>query len=118
MKDLLRLLRYVRPYAGRLVAAALCAVLIMLTYIGLFSMVQPIFDEVLQKSAFSPVATGGKIRMLDQVRDLLTVGGRYFAPLAGFADLTRRGASGSGVLIAVLVVILFLFMGVFTYLSD
>jgi ATP-binding cassette, subfamily B, bacterial MsbA len=118
MKDLLRLLRYVRPYAGRLVAAALCAVLIMLTYIGLFSMVQPIFDEVLQKSAFSPVATGGKIRVLDQVRDLITAGGRSFAPLAGFADFTRRGASGSGVLIAVLVVILFLVMGVFTYLSD
>ncbi|HKN47050.1 MAG TPA: ABC transporter transmembrane domain-containing protein, partial [Candidatus Polarisedimenticolia bacterium] len=118
MKDLLRLLRYVRPYTARLTAAIVCSGLISLTYLGLVSLIQPIFDEVFPKSAIGPIATGGKIKMLEEARRLLeSNGAQAVAPLAAFADRSLEGASGTAILIAVLVVVLFLFKGIFTYLG-
>src|SRR5437867_7978580 len=117
MKDLLRLLRYVKPYTGRLAAAILFSVLVSLTYLGLLSLIQPIFDEVLQKNAVGPAATAGKLQLLDQTRRLLGEGGRGFAPLASLVDRVREGSAGKGVLVAILLVVLFLLKGVFTYLS-
>ena len=61
MKDLVWLLRYVRPYLGRIAAAAICAVFISLAYLGLFSLVQPILDEIRPDGATEAIATSGKI---------------------------------------------------------
>jgi subfamily B ATP-binding cassette protein MsbA len=117
MKDLLRLLRYVRPYSGRLFAAVACSVLISVTYLGLLSLIQPIFDEVFPGTAIGPVATGGKIRLLEQARGLLGRGGRLFAPLADLAARERESPAATATFIAVLVVALFLVKGLFTYLG-
>jgi ATP-binding cassette, subfamily B, bacterial MsbA len=117
MKDLLRLLSYVRPYAGRLAAAVACSLLISVTYLGLFSLIQPVFDEVFPPSAAGPAATAGKFQMLDGARRLLGEGGRIFAPLASLAERTREGSAGTGLLVAVLLVVFVLFKGVFTYLA-
>ncbi|MFQ5876968.1 MAG: ABC transporter ATP-binding protein [Acidobacteriota bacterium] len=118
MNDLLRLLRYVRPYLGRLVAAALSSILISLSYLGLLSLIQPFFDEVLARGAFGPSATAGKFRLLDQARGLIESGGRFFAPLAAFSERVGEGATGTAVLVAVLIVALFIFKGLFTYLTS
>ncbi len=117
MKDLLRLLRYVRPYIGKLTAAVVCSILISLTYLGLLSLIQPIFDEVF-KSGAAPTATQGKIRVLEEARRLVGSGGEFFAPLSGFATRVLHGSSGTAILIATLVIVLFLFKGVFTYLGE
>lgn len=117
MKDLLRLLRYVRPYIGKLMAAVACSILISLTYLGLLSLIQPIFDEVF-KSGAVPTATQGKIRVLEEARRLVGSGGDVFAPLSGFATRVLHGSSGTAILIATLVIVLFLFKGVFTYFGG
>ncbi len=118
MKDLFRLMSYVRPYASRLVAAVACSLLISVTYLGLLSLIQPVFDEVFPSSAVGPAATAGKIQMFEEARRLIGEGGRVFAPLASFAARTREGSAGTGLLVAVLLVVIFVFKGVFTYLST
>ncbi len=118
MKDLLRLLRYVRPYLGRLVAAAICAVLISLTYLGLLGLIQPLLDAVLQQESVGPAATIGKFNLFDRARELVKDLGNTFEPLAGFADRVEEGMTGNALLASVLLVILFLFKGIFTYLSS
>ena len=45
MRDILRLLHYIRPYLGRLVVAVLSAAMVSICYVGLISLIQPIFDE-------------------------------------------------------------------------
>ncbi len=117
MKDLSRLLRYVRPYTGKLVFAVVCSVLISLTYLGLLSLIQPIFDEVFPKSAIEPLATGGRIRVLDEARRLVGAGAQMSAPVASFAGHALEGTTGTAILIAVLIIVLFLVKGMFTYLG-
>jgi len=117
MKDLLRLLRYVRPYAVRLTAAIACSILVSLTYLGLLSLIQPIFDEVFKSGAI-PAATHGKIRLLEEARGMIGAGGDVFAPLSAFSTRVTHGASGTAILIATLVIVLFLLKGIFTYLGD
>jgi subfamily B ATP-binding cassette protein MsbA len=118
MKDLLRLLGYVRPYLARLFGAVAAALLVSLTYLALFSLIQPIFDEVLPRSATGPVATAGKIKVLEEARRLVGAGGDTFAPLAVFSHRVGGGSAGTAVLIAVLVVFLYLFKGLCTYLTS
>src|SRR5882724_5117577 len=117
MKDLLRLLRYVRPYAVRLAAAIACSILVSLTYLGLLSLIQPIFDEVFKSGAI-PAATHGKIRVLEEARRLVGSAGDAFAPLSAFAARVLHGSSGTAILVATLVIVLFIFKGLFTYLVD
>src|SRR5882672_2161534 len=117
MKDLLRLLGYVRPYLGRVVGAVLAAILISVTYVALFSLIQPILDEVLPKYVTGPAPTTGKLQILDQARKLLGAGGQSFAPLAAFSRRVGQGSAGTAILIAVLIVFLFIFKGVCTYCS-
>src|SRR5437899_1637987 len=118
MKDFLRLLRYVRPYMVRLTAAMICSALIGVAYLGLMSLIQPIFDVAFQKVAIAPIATGGKIKMLEEARRLLGSGGQRFEPLASLAARTRNDPVGTGILAALMAVVLFLFKGIFTYLGT
>jgi subfamily B ATP-binding cassette protein MsbA len=118
MTDIQRLLRYVRPYAGRLAAAVLCALLISVTYLGLLSLIRPIFDEIFAGETRDPAATAGKVQVLDEVRRLIDEGGRVFAPLAALGERVREGSVGTALLIAALLVVLFVFKGVFTYLNS
>jgi subfamily B ATP-binding cassette protein MsbA len=118
MRDLLRLLGYVRPYTGRLLTAVLCSVLISLTYLGLLGMIQPIFDQVFPRETVGPAATAGKLQMLDQARRLIGAGGQAWAPLASFAARVREGSAGTAILVAALIVVLFVFKGLFTYLGS
>jgi subfamily B ATP-binding cassette protein MsbA len=118
MKDLLRLLTYVRPHLGRLVAAAVCSVLVSLTYLGMISLIQPIFDEVFARADVEPAATAGKFHVLDQARRLVDGGARLFAPAEAVARRLRQGTAGTAALVGAVLVVLFLLKGVFTYLSS
>jgi subfamily B ATP-binding cassette protein MsbA len=118
MRDLLRLLRYVRPYIGRLVAAVLCSILVSITYLGLLSLIQPVLDEVFSKQALGPAATAGKIRLLEDSRRLIESGGRAFAPLAALARRIHEGSGGTAILAGIVMIVLFVLKGVFTYLSE
>ncbi|HEU5180118.1 MAG TPA: hypothetical protein VFW45_04965, partial [Candidatus Polarisedimenticolia bacterium] len=47
MQDLVRLLRYARPYLGKLVAALLCAAGASLVILALASLVPPLVNHIL-----------------------------------------------------------------------
>ena len=115
MKDFLRLLRYVRPYTGRLLFAVTCSIGISLTYVGLAGLIQPIFDEVLPGQAIGPAATAGKIQVFEQVREWVM--SQTAGPLAGLSRALTRGSAGTAALVAVLIIVLFLLKGLFTYLG-
>src|SRR6185369_12634283 len=84
MKDVLRLLRYVRPYTGRLAAAVACSILLSVIYLGLLGLIQPILDEVLPRNAIAPAATAGKLHLFEPIRRLLGPEGAL-APLTSWA---------------------------------
>ncbi|HYS03902.1 MAG TPA: ABC transporter transmembrane domain-containing protein [Candidatus Dormibacteraeota bacterium] len=116
MKDLLRLLRYVRPYVARLAAAALSSALISVVLLGLLSLIRPIVDQFFSRVPIEPAATQGKGEIVDRVLKFLGPGGTVAPklPLIG-----RLGEStGQIVIIAALIVILFVLKGVFTYLGS
>ena len=116
MKDLLRLVHYVKPYWSRLSAAIASAILISLCNLLLLGLVRPILDEVLLKSA-SAGASGGKSQLLDQARSLIDSGASRFAFLARWSEAIHGGARGTTVLVAGIIVVVFLCKGVFTYLT-
>jgi ATP-binding cassette, subfamily B, bacterial MsbA len=116
MKDLQRLLRYVRPYVGRLVAAALSSALISVMLLGLLSLIRPIVDQFFSRVPIEPAATQGKGEIVDRVLKFLGPGGTL-APRLPF--IGRLGEStGQIVIIAALIVVLFVLKGVFTYLGS
>ena len=51
MKDLLRLVGYVRPYWRRLAAAIVSAVFISICVLALLGLIQPILDGVARETA-------------------------------------------------------------------
>jgi subfamily B ATP-binding cassette protein MsbA len=118
MRDLLRLLRYVRPYIGRLGAAIFSSLGISLCYIGVLSLILPIFDEVFQQDPVAAAATGGKIRFLDDARLVVESAARYVPALEDLSTRVQEGATGTAILVAILAVILFTFKGVFTYATT
>ena len=117
MKDLLRLVHYVKPYWPRLSAAIASALLISLCNLALLGLVRPILDEVLPKSAAAPTATEGKFQLLDQARGVVDSAATRFPFLGRWSEEIHNGARGTAVLVAVLIVVIFLFKGVFTYLT-
>jgi subfamily B ATP-binding cassette protein MsbA len=117
MKDLLRLVRYVKPYWSRLSAAIASALLISACNLALLGLVRPILDEVLPKSAAAPTATEGKFQLLDQARGAIDSAAGRFPFLGRWSEEIHSGARGTAVLVAVLIVIIFLFKGIFTYLT-
>src|SRR6267143_3303165 len=117
MKDFRRLLRYVRPYLGRLIAAAVCSVLVSLVYLGLLGLIQPILELLFPGAATLPGAAAGKLRPFDHLKNLLGAGGT--APAGSpFARWLGEGTTGTIVLIAILIVLLFVLKGIFTYLAS
>ena len=117
MKDFRRLLRYVRPYLGRLIAAAVCSVLISLVYVGLLVLIQPILELLFPGAVTLPGAAAGKTRPFDHLRKLLGAG-ETDAPGLPFARWLGGGTKGTIILIAVLIVVLFVLKGIFTYLAS
>jgi subfamily B ATP-binding cassette protein MsbA len=117
MKDLWWLLRYVRPYVGRIVAATVCAAFISLCYLGLFSLVQPILDEIRPDGATEAIATSGKIHLLDQARAWVADASERSPAVAWLNARIQAGATGTGILVACVLIVVFLLKGVFTYLS-
>jgi subfamily B ATP-binding cassette protein MsbA len=115
MRDLLRLLRYVRPYLGRLAGAVVSSVGISICIIGLFSLFLPIFDEVFRQDPVAAAATGGKITLLNDARKIVESTATYIPALDGLSTRVQEGSTGTAVLIAILLVLLFTFKGVFTY---
>ena len=117
MKDLLRLVQYVKPYWRRLAAAILAALLTSACFLALLGLVQPILDEVLPKSAADPTATEGKLQILDQARQVIDAGAAHWPLLARWSAALHDGTRGTAVLVAALVVVIFVFKGLFTYLT-
>src|SRR5438034_2570312 len=117
MKDILRLLRYVRPYVGRLAAAAVSSALISLVYLGLLALIQPLLELFFPGASTLAGAGGGKLRPFEQLTRLLGSGGTALPGLP-FARWLSEGTTGRIVLVAVLVVVLFVFKGIFTYLAS
>src|SRR5213594_467622 len=117
MKDILRLLRYVRPYVGRLAAAAVSSALISLVYLGLLALIQPLLELFFPGASTLAGAGGGKLRPFEQLTRLLGSGGTALPGLP-FARWLSEGTTGRIVLVAVLVVVLFVFKGIFTYLGS
>src|SRR5437867_1490422 len=118
MKDLLRLVGYVRPYWRRLAAAIVSAVFISICVLALLGLIQPILDEVLPKAAAAPIATAGKAHLLDQVKRFLGTDTMKSILPASWSARIQGGSLGTAALIAVLVVILFVLKGVFTYTNE
>ncbi|HYS78463.1 MAG TPA: ABC transporter transmembrane domain-containing protein, partial [Candidatus Dormibacteraeota bacterium] len=117
MKDILRLLRYVRPYVGRLAAAAVSSALISLVYLGLLALIQPLLELFFPGASTLAGAGAGKLRPFEQLTKLLGSGGAALPGLP-FARWLSEGTTGRIVLVAVLVVVLFVFKGIFTYLGS
>src|SRR5262245_28821198 len=118
MTDLLRLVGYVRPYWRRLAAAILSAVFVSLTVLALLALIQPILDEVLPKTAAAPVATASRAHLLDHVKRTLETGAMKSILPESWSTRLQDGSRGTAALIAVLVVVLFVLKGVFTYVNE
>ena len=118
MRAILRLLRYMRPYVGRLVVAALSAVVVSVCYIGLLSLIQPIFDVVFQQNAIDPAATEGKIRVLRDASRVFDTIVRFVPALSTFAERLQEGRTGTAFLAALVLVVLIVIKGLFTYIMS
>src|SRR2546426_10425558 len=93
MKDILRLLRYVRPYVGRLAAAAVSSALISLVYLGLLALIQPILELFFPGASTLAGAGAGKLRPFEHLTKLLGPGGAPL-PRPPVARALREGTTG------------------------
>ncbi len=123
MKDLRRLLRYTRPYLGKLAAALVCAGLSSLLILALLSLVKPLVDDVLQVSPKEPVKQEAasrhheKFSALELSNRLLGEGWIVRYTSWGRKVMEREGGT-TFLTIAVLILILYFAKGVFTYFSS
>lgn len=98
MKDLLRLLRYAQPYAGRIVIAILAAVGVGLFEAARMALIQPIFDGLSFGSEALPATAAGVA--LPRLQTWLPTGSAYwmvvlgllvgFSLLRGLAEFTAN----------------------------
>lgn len=123
MSDLFRLLRYARPYLGKLIAALAAAALAALTLVALSSLVIPLVKDVLPEVLGAKILDGkgpaeaGKFNFLETFNrafgegwtDRFTSWGHY---------LGSPGRSSTLLAIGILVLLLYLLKGVFTYFSN
>jgi len=123
MKDLSRLLRYARPYLGKLVAALVCAALAALTIVALASLVRPLVNDVLPTAPGAEALesksrhTSDPFSVLDFSNRLLGEG--WIARYSSIGQkLEAKGRSTTFLTIAVLVLILYLVKGFLTYFST
>ena len=117
MNDLLRLVGYVRPYARRVAAAIASALLISACYVALLGLIGPIVDQVLPKVSAGTTAAPGKLQVLEQARRLIDAGAALSPSLGEWSRRLQFDSRATAILIAVLVVLLFLLKGFFTYLT-
>ena len=121
MQDLARLLRYSRPYLGRLVAALLCAALASAMILALASLVAPLINEVLPSAPSAGAHAksdrgGAKFSALEYADRLLGEG--WIARYTSVGrQLVEKGRSTTFLSVAALILILYLLKGVFTYFS-
>jgi ATP-binding cassette, subfamily B, bacterial MsbA len=123
MKDLSRLLRYARPYLGKLAAALICAALAALPIIGLASLARPFVNNVLPSVAGTGTSqdkshTGAdKFNILEYSNRLLGEGW-----IARYVSLGQEWVAkerfSNFLTIAVLILVLYLMKGVLTYFST
>jgi subfamily B ATP-binding cassette protein MsbA len=118
MKDLLRLVGYVRPYWRRLAAAIAAAILVSICYLALLGLVQPIVDEVLPRASAAPIATAGKFQLIDRARGALDSLGALAPGLTGRLAGLGDGSRGTAGLVAVLIIAIFALKGLFAYLTG
>ena len=118
MKDLLRLVGYVRPYWRRLAAAIVSAGFTSICVLALLGLIQPILDEVLPNAPAAPRATAGRAHLLDQVRRMLGTDTMKSVLPDSWSRIVQGGSFGTAVLIAILVVVLIALKGVFTYANE
>jgi len=118
MNDLLRLVAYVRPYWRRLAAAGVSALLVSVCYVALFGLIQPIVDEVLPVAATAPIATQGGFHLIDQARATVGSISQVWPALGRAFGRLHDGTRGTALLVAILMVAIFAFKGVFVYLTT
>jgi len=123
MKDLARLLRYARPYLGKLAAALVCAALAALTIVALASLVRPLVNDILP-TVSKAAALDGKSHHAGDLFSVLDYSNRILGEgwIARYTSLGQRledkGRSTTFLTIAVLVLILYLLKGFLTYFST
>src|SRR5206468_3946379 len=117
MRDYRRLLLYVRPYLGRLVAAVVCSLLLSVVYLGLLGLIQPLLELMFPGASTLAIAGGGKVRLFDAFRKALGAGDAA-QPGWTVGRLLGGGAAGTIALVAVFIVVLFVLKGIFTYLTS
>ena len=123
MSDLLRLLRYARPYLGKLVAALAAAALAALTLVALTSLVIPLVKDVLPEVLGAKVLDGkghieaGKLNFLETFNAAFGEGWTDRFTSWGL-HLEGGGRSSTLLAIGILVLLLYLLKGVFTYFSN
>jgi subfamily B ATP-binding cassette protein MsbA len=123
MQDFVRLLRYARPYLGKLVAALLCAAGAALMILALASLVPPLINDLLPsaapgaENAASPIHDSGKkFTFLDTTNRLLGEG--WITRITSLGrKLEARGRSTTFLPIAVISLVLYFVKGVLTYFS-
>jgi subfamily B ATP-binding cassette protein MsbA len=117
MKDLLRLLRYSRPYLGRLFIALACAALSSLVILALVSLVLPLVNEVFPEAGgILPHHGSAKFNALEYADKILGEG--WITRYSSFGKrLVEKGRDTTFLSIAVLILFLYLVKGVLTYFS-
>ena len=119
MQDFARLLRYARPYLGKLIAALLCAAGASLMILALASLVPPLVNDVLPSAAgAAPPAhdAAKKFNFLETTNRLLGEGWITRVTSLG-RKLEARGRSTTFLTIAVLILVLYMAKGILTYFS-
>ena len=124
MKDFLRLLRYARPYVGRLVTALLCAALSSLMVVATFSLVSPLVNDVLPVTpkgvALETAGEHGHGKFSALALSNRLLGGEGW--IVRYSSWGRRLVEGGGratfLTISVLVLVLYFAKAVLTYFST
>src|SRR5262245_21374358 len=117
MNDFRRLLRYVRPYLGRLLAAAVCSGFVSLVFLGLLVLIQPILELLFPGAATLAGTAAGNLRPFEELKTALGASGAG-ATGTSLSNFLAGGTKGTIILIAILIVVLFVLKGVFTYLAS
>ena len=116
MQDYKRLLRYARPYLGKLVAALLCAAGASLMFLALASLVPPLINDLIPSAqvaahAASTHDTVKKFTFLDYSNKIL--GEDWITKVTSLGrNLEARGKKSTFLTVAVLALFLYLVKGV------
>lgn len=123
MKDLLRLLRYARPYLGKLVIALVCSALSALIVLALVSLAEPLVNDVFRMAPAGPGAAPDATRPPHKLNALALsnrlLGEGWITRYSSWGrELVQGGGRSTFLTIAVLVLALYLVKGVLTYFAT